>query len=746
MKKLSHRYLLPLALTGSLGLSAQKISSAKWTDLFSYNNVLHMRGDGSRIICATENGIFYLKTSSGETQKLSKANGLHQVKISAFDYDEKSKTGIVGYEDGSMDVITPDAVHYIYDIPIATGYSGNKRVNHISINGNLATVATGYGVSIFKVKEREFAETAFFKTGNLFENVFEAGIIAGKVYAATSKGLLSKSITEVDFPVYPTWQTALSSPHYQVDFGNDILAVATGSQVSFITETGINTISNTFSGINDIVIHDNNLTITTGSRIHRIDLNGNSLGATSVGEYCNTAIYAQNKIWGGTKWNGVKDEAEKSYKPQGPYNNKSSRINIFQDKLYIAGGGREAYNNPQNTNLGFYYFDGKEWKYPEIFLAEGGYWNVLEAIPNPSKPDEIWMVNYVFSPKKGVYRLKNLAIDKQFFGTGNEYLTRFTGIKFSPENDVYAAVNSLENNPINFGVVKFPAAGDNFSIIPMVNIGGSQRPEFYKNILAQAAPFYGNGGVGFFNYKNTTANSIKLLNKERGLPANGTVNVTFDKNGDLWIANREGLRILKDAEKAITDAEPSAEPVIITENNIGEELFRNNTVLDIAVDGGNHKWVSVDNGGVFYLSPNGEKTILKFDKNNSPLPDNSITDIEVDEKTGKVYFVSFNGVVVYQGDITEVGSNFGNVQVYPNPVITKQFSGEVTIRGLAERTNIRITDAAGYLIHSAVANGGVYKWNLQNQRGNRVASGVYMVLMTNEDGTDTKTTKIAVVN
>ena len=166
----------------------------------------------------------------------------------------------------------------------------------------------------------------------------------------------------------------------------------------------------------------------------------------------------------------------------------------------------------------------------------------------------------------------------------------------------------------------------------------------------------------------------------------------------------------------------------------------------IEVDQGNQKWISVDDGGVFYLSSNGEKTLQQFTRANSPLPTNNVTDIKVDSKTGKVYFVTIDGVVVYQGDVLDVTENFGEVLVYPNPVIYAQYKGNVRIRGLAAKTNIRITDAAGNLVHQAIARGGSYEWNLANNRGVRVASGIYFVLMTNEDGTDTSTAKIAVVN
>ncbi|MCB4234694.1 hypothetical protein LDL59_05120 [Kaistella anthropi] len=42
----------------ALSFNAQVISSSKWSDLFSYNNVLAIREDNGKLIAATENGIF----------------------------------------------------------------------------------------------------------------------------------------------------------------------------------------------------------------------------------------------------------------------------------------------------------------------------------------------------------------------------------------------------------------------------------------------------------------------------------------------------------------------------------------------------------------------------------------------------------------------------------------------------------------------------------------------------------------
>src|SRR5690606_456826 len=167
----------------SLQLSAQVISSTRWTDLFSYNNVIAVREDEGKLIAATENGIFFYTPSSGEITKLSKANGLHEVKISAFDYNPETKIGLVGYRNGSLDVISPDGITYVVDIPLATGYNGDKKINHISIAGNLAVVSVGYGVSVFRLDRKEFGDSAFFtNSSGVYEASREAVIKDNIVY------------------------------------------------------------------------------------------------------------------------------------------------------------------------------------------------------------------------------------------------------------------------------------------------------------------------------------------------------------------------------------------------------------------------------------------------------------------------------------------------------------------------------------------------------------------------------------
>ena len=92
---------------------------------------------------------------------------------------------------------------------------------------------------------------------------------------------------------------------------------------------------------------------------------------------------------------------------------------------------------------------------------------------------------------------------------------------------------------------------------------------------------------------------------------------------------------------------------------------------------------------------------------------------------------------------------------YPNPALANHET--VTIDGrngthLPKGTNVKIIDIAGNLVYETNVvegeqlQGGKVVWNKKNLAGNAVASGIYIVLLSNDDASETTITKIAIVN
>ena len=231
--------------------------------------------------------------------------------------------------------------------------------------------------------------------------------------------------------------------------------------------------------------------------------------------------------------------------------------------------------------------------------------------------------------------------------------------------------------------------------------------------------------------------------------------VAVDRNNRIWLGTQSGLVVFNNANSVFDASIYDAEPIIILDEGIPKKLLGNQTVNSIAVDGADNKWFGTNNGGVVYTNPNGQKTLAIFNKDNSPLPSNKILKISVDTSTGKVFFATDKGVVAYNSKVAEFGDVLGEVYAYPNPVLKKHET--VTIDGrkgahLPKGTNVKILDISGNLVYETNViegqelQGGKVVWNKKNLAGKKVASGVYIVLLTSEDATEKSTTKIAIVN
>jgi hypothetical protein len=174
-------------------------------------------------------------------------------------------------------------------------------------------------------------------------------------------------------------------------------------------------------------------------------------------------------------------------------------------------------------------------------------------------------------------------------------------------------------------------------------------------------------------------------------------------------------------------------------------LLSTEKINDIAVDGGNRKWIATEKSGVFLVSDDGKKEIRHFTEENSPLFSNNVLTLAVNDLTGEVFFGTDKGIVSYRGEATEATDDFGKVYVFPNPV-REDFEGDITVTGLARDANVKFTDISGNLVYETTALGGQAVWDGRNFRGERVHTGVYLVFCTNRDGSRTRVTKLLFIH
>ena len=279
---------------------------------------------------------------------------------------------------------------------------------------------------------------------------------------------------------------------------------------------------------------------------------------------------------------------------------------------------------------------------------------------------------------------------------------------------------------------------------------------------------YDNGVIA---YNENLSNPIKnIQSEEQGLPSEHISALAIDNSGQLWIGTFFGLRVLFNTSGFFDDPNPVAQPIIFLENGTPRELLENQFITDIIVDGSNNKWVSTVDSGVFYFTPDGQTTIFHFTPDNSPLPSNAVTDMSLDDSDGTIYFATSRGLVSFRAGGSAPEENLEDAHVFPNPVRPEyeilgfndlnDITKGIKIVGLTDDVNVKITDIEGNLVAEAQSRvnrrnsnlgtnfaieGGTGIWNGRNLANNIVASGVYLILISDLDSFESKVLKLLII-
>ena len=90
--------------------------------------------------------------------------------------------------------------------------------------------------------------------------------------------------------------------------------------------------------------------------------------------------------------------------------------------------------------------------------------------------------------------------------------------------------------------------------------------------------------------------------------------------------------------------------------------------------------------------------------------------------------------------------DLNNAYCYPNPYLPSQHRRGITFAGLTADARIQIFNIAGELVYDSgmVTTSGTLPWFAVNQSDKPVASGIYIYLITNNQG-QKKTGKVGVI-
>ncbi len=224
-----------------------------------------------------------------------------------------------------------------------------------------------------------------------------------------------------------------------------------------------------------------------------------------------------------------------------------------------------------------------------------------------------------------------------------------------------------------------------------------------------------------------------------------------DNDGNIWIGTSAGPIVITNPDNVFNDNFRCTRIKIARNDGTdnADYLLQNINITDIFVDGANRKWIGTQESGLYVVSADGTEILNHFTSENSKLPSDFITEIEVDPVTGIAYIGTTKGLSAYRSDAIQASDNYSNVYAFPNPV-RPDYAGWISVTGLMDNSLVKITDTAGNLFFEGYSNGGQIVWDGRDRNGNRVKTGIYLVFASSGGGSmgsqSGVVTKILVVN
>ncbi|TCN53781.1 putative secreted protein (Por secretion system target) [Flavobacterium circumlabens] len=731
-----------------------------WQGYFSFNEIKDISESATTVFAASENAVFSKNQANNTIKTTTTVDGLSGQTISALYYSETAKKTLIGYENGLLAIVneTDGSISKKVDIINKQLAPNLKKINHFMERDGLVYVSCDFGIVQFNLKTLQFGDTYFIGDNGAEISVRQTSFFNGFIYAATSSGIRRADLANANLIDFNQWSVVNSGDWSSVEtFDTALIAINTAGYIHrYNSSTFVGFVQLPQSSV-DMRAKNNNLFITTATTVYVYNnqmtlsrqISNTQVLNDRLSFSCATTV--GDLIYIGTKENGLFSSTLsgasvfENSTPKGPLRNSVFALQATTTSLWTVFGDYSGVYNPYpKDNYGISKFSKDQWldiPYEEVLGAK----SLVRIAVDPNNENKVYIGSY----DAGLLKVEN-NVPSYLYGTGNSSLDAISGTTDVWVNGtVFDKAGNLwmNNSLVDDGIKVLKPNGDwqvysTKSIITNVASCAFGRMAIDKNGTKWMAT-YNNGIVGF-NEKGNVFKKITMGSDAGNLPFIDARVATPDNNNQLWIGTTKGLRILSNVNSFLTDSQLTTKAIIILEDGLAQELLYEQFITDIVVDGSNNKWIATADSGVFLVSPNGQETKYHFTINNSPLPSNTVNDIDINSATGEVFIATDKGLVSFKGVSTAANEDLNEVFVYPNPV-RPNYAGTVKVAGLLDKANIKITDIEGNLVFETTSQGGTIEWDTTAFGRYKVASGVYMIFISAQDGVETKVKKVMII-
>lgn len=752
----------------------------EWRTHFSYKTAENVVFADDLVYVEASGKLFSYQVSNGEQKTFTTLDGLNGHMVTYLGWSSEKKTLVIVYSDGNVDLLTSKGLINLPDFK-KKSLTGDKSIYGLRVIGNEAFLSTGVGLIVLDIARKEFSENYYLGFTSSYTKCMDATIWSDSVLVATVNGLYegkrSDNLQDVSF-----WKPASfvsgTKATMVVRFGNQFFALAQngllykgrpGDWQVFISDAGITTIS----------VQNNALFACSGTTTYMYDSNLNRIGVDLVKNNSVAWDSEENKLYVASGASGLtimrfNDDhyvlEKDSIIPDGPEQNTAFSA-FFKDGTYYATAGAR-WDNRMSYDAEILVLENDTWRGlsdKSGMISSVGY-HPLDFVNMAIDPADKTHY-FITSWGDGMMEFRNNQFYMQHRPGNSAFRTilpgrfcRVDGATFDEDGNLW--VLNSKYNPKGPSSTKFlpdsalcilkpdgtwfqPFYPDMITAATWNSILFTSRGQVWMNSARERFSLFvlDNNGTLTDLTDDETRTFDNLIDQDGNTLAPWTLNCTAeDKNGTIWLGTNLGP-ILATGVNRIFDRDYTFTRIKIPRNDGTDNadfLLNEIRINAIAVDGANRKWVGTNGNGIYLLSPDGLETVHHFTTQNSPLPSDYIWSIAINPETGEVFIGTDAGLVSYRSDATEAAVEYSNIHVFPNPV-RPEYNGQITVTGLMEKTQVRITDLNGNAVVSGTSLGGQFSWNGWLKSGKKAASGVYLVFCASEDGAEYQACKFMIV-
>lgn len=724
-----------------------------WSEHLPYRKATKLEATKTKVYCLTESGLFSYSLNDNEIIAYNKSNGLTDTKITTIGVASWNNCMIIGYENGNIDLIKNGKINNISDIARFSDIT-NKTIRSITASNKKAYLGTDFGVVILNIDKNEVSETCYIGHNGEKIGVNHIAIFNNYIWAATQTGIYRAAANAFNLADYNSWKLVknIDNPYNSYnqfkEVNNNFYLLHSNNSNSTIYQLKTDNwlrIYNISEKVYNMIHYNNQLCVVTNS--NATTLSGTSVLPVTVPNKAalRDIIQTKNQTFVADNNSAMLQIANgniTNIRPDGPLNNNITTICSSNSAIWAASGVQQ----PTTNAASLYRYIDNRWENftyqntPELNEKHNIIAIESDKIDKNKLYAALWNQGIIVF-KDGKY--KNL-IDAS---TAPVKLDKIAAITTDNKGNLWL-LNKNDNKPIkvltpqnSWTTLGYSDLGtDNFKKIIALSNGDKW---ILQNSGSRIFALNENGTIG--NNDDDVAKSFVIADKNSNVIGNQVNDAIQDTDGEVWAATSKGVAVYTNPGAILRKGSFFAYRPVITIDGTTQYLLSTENILSIALNGANQKWLGTENSGAYLIADTGDKQLLHFNIENSPLPSNKIEQIAVNPKTGEVFFVTNKGMVSYKGKVTAGADDYNNLYAYPNPV-RETYNGDITVTGLMKNSTIRITDVSGNLVASGKSEGGQFLWNGKNLNGNRVNTGVYLIFCADNTGDKAKVIKLLVIN